>query len=197
MKILAFVDLHGSKKALSGIVERAKKKDIDAVVCAGDFTIFQHGIELILSKLNHIGKPVLFVHGNHEDDRDVRRLCTLFRNCYFIHNNKFRIGEYLFIGWGGGGFSFKDKELEEHFRKFKGMIKEGDKVVFVTHAPPYGTRVDRIMNEHAGNKTIRKFIERFKPILTVCGHLHECIGNDKIGKTFVINPGYKGKVISI
>jgi hypothetical protein len=197
MKILAFVDLHGNKKALEKIIHRANKKDIEMVVCAGDFTIFGQGEEIILSKLNRIGKPVLFVHGNHEDDDILRKRCYLLKNCYFIHKNKFRKNSYLFIGWGGGGFSFRDREFEEHLKKFKHLIKKDDKVILVTHAPPYKTKIDNIMGEHAGNKSIRKFIEEVKPLLVISGHLHECVGYDKIGRTLVINPGYKGRVIII
>ena len=197
MKILAFVDLHGNKKALEKIIDRAKKKDIDLVVCAGDFTIFSEAEDLILSRLNKIGKPVLFIHGNHEDPSELRKGCSLFKNCKFIHRSAFRHDEYLFLGWGGGGFSFRDKEFEKNVKRFRNMIKKDDKVVLVTHAPPYGTKIDDIFGEHAGNKSIRKFIEKVKPVLAVSGHLHECVGEDKIKGTRVINPGYKSKVIII
>ena len=75
------------------------------------------------------------------------------------------------------------------------MIKKENKIILVTHAPPYKTKIDEIWGEHAGNKSIRKFIEQTKPVLAVSGHLHECVGGDMIRKTRVINPGYKGKVI--
>lgn len=196
MKALIFVDMHGNKSALKRIISRAKKKYIDLVICAGDFTIFGESQDLILSRLNKIGKPVLFVHGNHEESGGLRKSCGLFKNCYFIHNRKFRRNNYLFIGWGGGGFAFKDKGLEKNVKKFKRWIKKADKVVFVTHAPPYKTKVDKIFKEHAGNKSIRRFIESAKLEWNVCGHLHETAGKqDRIGKTKIINPGYKGKVI--
>jgi Icc-related predicted phosphoesterase len=77
------------------------------------------------------------------------------------------------------------------------MIKK-DKVILVTHAPPYNTKVDRINGNLCGNKSIRNFISEVKPVLAVCGHLHETAGKrDKIGKTLVINPGYKGMVIDL
>ena len=75
MKILVSADIHGNKKALKDIVSRAKKKDIDMVIDAGDFTIFGEEQEKILSKLNKIKKPELIVHGNHEDDGELRKDC--------------------------------------------------------------------------------------------------------------------------
>jgi len=77
------------------------------------------------------------------------------------------------------------------------MIKGGDTVILVTHAPPYNTKVDQILEEHAGNKSLRKIIQEIQPALVVCGHLHECVGKDYIGKTLVINPGYKGRIVSL
>ncbi|MEE9525401.1 MAG: metallophosphoesterase [Candidatus Woesearchaeota archaeon] len=197
MKVLTFVDLHGSKAGLRSIVSRAKKGDVDVIVCAGDFTIFGEEQKEILSRLDKIGKPVLIIPGNHEDPEELRKDCRKFENCKYIHKSAFRLSNYLFIGWGGGGFSFRDKSFEKNVKRFRNMIKEKDKVVLVTHAPPYKTKIDEIYKEHAGNKSYRKFIEKFRPVLSVSGHLHECIGQDKIGKTKVINPGYKGKVIVI
>jgi len=196
MKILVFADMHGNKKALKDIILRAKKKDVDLIVNAGDFSIFGDEQEKILSKLNKIEKPILIIHGNHEDDSELRKICKKLKHCYFIHNKKFKKNNHVFIGWGGGGFSFRDRGFEKNITKFKKWSKD-NKVVLVTHAPPYKTKVDKIHKEHAGCKSIRKFIESVKPELTVCGHLHECKGEDKIKGSLVINPGYKGKVVEI
>ena len=197
MKILTFVDLHGNKKALDKIISRGKKKDIDLLVCAGDFTIFEEAQDMIMTKLDKVGKPVLFVHGNHEDASEVRKSCKKTKNCKFIHKSAFRFENYLFLGWGGGGFSFRDRGFEKEVKRFRNMIKKDDMVVLVSHAPPFKTKIDDIFGEHAGNKSLRKFIEKVKPVLAVSGHLHECVGEDKIGKTKVINPGYKGKVVTL
>jgi Icc-related predicted phosphoesterase len=102
------------------------------------------------------------------------------------------------MGYGGGGFSFIDKKFEKIAKRFKKLIKKDDKIILVSHAPPYGTKVDMIGREHCGNKSIRKFVDKEKPDLVICGHLHECAGKeDKIGKTRIVNPSYKGKVIEI
>lgn len=194
MKILAFVDLHGNKSALKKIVSDGK--NVDVIVCAGDLTIFGQEEDKILRELNNIGKPVLMIHGNHEDESELRRDCSRLRNLYFIHNRKFKFDGYIFVGWGGGGFSFKDRELERNMSKFKKWC-ENYEVILVTHAPPYNTKIDKIWNEHAGSKTVRKAIERLKPVLNICGHLHETVGEDKIKNCKVVNPGYKGKIIEV
>lgn len=195
MKLLAFVDLHGSKPAMKRIQHLAKKVDI--VICAGDHTIFSHSEREILSQLNKISKPVLIIHGNHEDAYELKKDCKLFKNLYFVHAEKYRVNDYLFLGWGGGGFSYVDKGFERYSKKASKWIKEGDKVVLITHAPPYKTKIDNIGGESAGNKSIRKFIEKAQPILAISGHLHECVGEDTIKKTRLVNPGYKGKILNV
>ena len=196
MKILAFVDLHGSAKSLKRIVEKAKNCDV--VVCAGDLTVFGADIDFIVGELNKTGKPSLFVHGNHEDDASFRKSCSLFKNAKFIHNSSYRYGDYLFIGWGGEGFSRTSAGLEKESKRLTALIKKGDKVIFVSHAPPYATNLDYIYEEHHGNKTIKEFVKDIQPNLVICGHFHELAGKeDFIGKIKMVNPGKDGKIIEI
>ena len=75
-------------------------------------------------------------------------------------------------------------------RKAYKEIADQKITLFVTHAPPYGTKTDLLPSgDHAGSTSIRKIIEEFQPTLNVCGHIHESRGVDKIGKTKVVNPG--------
>ena len=73
-----------------------------------------------------------------------------------------------------------------------------EKMVFVTHGPPADTKVDLLQEHHVGSIDYRKFVERIKPKLHICGHLHETVGvTDKIGETKVVNPGLDGMVIEL
>ena len=82
--------------------------------------------------------------------------------------------------------------------KYKAKMKGYDKVVFVTHQPPYGTKIDKVYGHFAGNKSFTGFIKETQPILAISGHLHETAGKkDMIGKTLVINPGPKGTLIKL
>ena len=104
---------------------------------------------------------------------------------------------YCLGGYGGGGFSMVDKEFEKISKKFEKEIKKNKdkKVILVTHAPPYKTNIDRIIEDPCGNKSIKNFILKVKPNLVIAGHIHECAGKeDKVGKTEVMNPGPYGKI---
>ena len=200
MKILAFVDVHGSLKALKKIKEKSKKADI--IVCAGDISIFENNLDKLLHQLNKLKKTVLIIHGNHEDENDLKELSLLFDNIHYIHKKSFVKENYLFLGYGGGGFSMIDKDFNKVSKKFKKTIEkfnqENKKIMLVTHAPPYKTKIDRVSGESCGNKNIKKFILKCKPDLVISGHLHENAGKeDKVGKSIVINPGPYGKIINI
>lgn len=196
MKLLAFVDLHGNLSALKEIAKKAKKSDL--IVCAGDISTFQQNLDFLLDALNGIGKPVLIIPGNHEDDITLESACFNYKNLKFLHARGYRTNNYLFFGYGGGGFSVEDEAFEQLSDEFKKEIKKGEKVVLITHAPPYGTKVDVIAREHRGNKAITRFINDVHPIVVVCGHLHETAGKiDKRGNTIIINPGPRGKIIEI
>lgn len=201
MKLLAFTDIHGSVPALKRIEQKVKTQNPDLLVCAGDISIFEHGIVGIMRRLNKLNKKIVIINGNHEDASTFIKYSKLFKNISFIHKKHFTAGNVLFLGYGGGGFSAVDREFEKISRtKFKKIIKsnKGKKIILVTHAPPYRTMLDKLAHGHSGNKSIRHFIEKNKVDLLICGHLHENFGReDKIGKTKVINPGPFGKIIEV
>ena len=113
MKLLAFTDTHGSLSAFKRIKQRIKSQNPDLLVCAGDISIFEHGIVGVLRRLNGLGKKIIMVHGNHEDDATFRKLSKIFKNILFIHKHHFIQNNVLFLGYGGGGFAMTDKEFEK------------------------------------------------------------------------------------
>ena len=201
MKILAFTDTHGSLLALRRIEQKVRTQKPDLLVCAGDISIFEHGIVGIARRLNKLNKKIIMIHGNHEDESTIRKLSKLFKNIIFIHKKHYVEDDILFLGYGGGGFTLIDREYERIANaKFKKIIKanKGKKIILVTHAPPYKTRLDKLIQGHNGNKSIRHFIEKNRIDLLICGHLHENFGKeDKIKKTKIVNPGPFGKIVEV
>ncbi len=202
LRVLAFSDLHGSEKALNAIAKKAKKADI--VVCAGDFTVFENNILRIMRKLDAIGKPVMLVHGNHEDEMLVAEICKTLKNVKFVHRKIYcdnEFSDYVFVGHGGEGFDAVSEDFERFARgisfRLQQLRKKGKKIIFITHQPPHGTKLDYIWTHH-GNKSYARFVKKFQLLLHVCGHLHETQGKkDRIGKTLIINPGPKGEILTV
>jgi len=69
------------------------------------------------------------------------------------------------------------------------------RTVYILHSPPFGTRLDLIQGgKSAGSRSIKTFIEKNQPLLTLHGHIHESpelsgAYMDRIGETLSINPG--------
>lgn len=84
--------------------------------------------------------------------------------------------------------------IEEDLMKLK-KLSDPKKTFYIIHAPPFNTKLDIItLGAHVGSKSIRKFIEKEQPPLTLHGHIHESpqmsgSWKDKIGKATCINVG--------
>ncbi|MFH1425447.1 MAG: metallophosphoesterase [archaeon] len=111
----------------------------------------------------------------------------------------------VLIGMRGHSFTgrVKSKAFKKHrkiidklFKKFKKENKRG-KLIFVSHTPPYNTKLDKISKKahplvagkHHGSKLARRVINTHQPILNLCGHTHESFGKDKIKRTICVNTG--------
>ncbi|MBN2141862.1 metallophosphoesterase [Candidatus Woesearchaeota archaeon] len=196
MRILAFTDHHGDAHALAKVKKKSKKADL--ILCGGDITIFENHLKRIVRELNGLGKKVLLIHGNHEDERTLRKECEHHRNLTFLHKKFYEQDDVLFVGYGGGGFAPRDGEFEEFSKKIKTRHKKGQKLVVILHGPPHGTKVDIVMGDHVGSKSYANFIRKQKPDLVICGHIHDCNHrHDMIGKSIVVNPGPDGKMMDL
>lgn len=92
------------------------------------------------------------------------------------------------------------KKLREHeYEKLKQFFtkEKAGRTIILSHDPPYGTKLDKItwkksprFGEHLGTDQLKLFVQKFQPLLWVCGNIHEGRGIIKIGRTFVVNTGY-------
>jgi len=198
MKILAFADMHGSKKALKQVLKKAKGAEL--VICCGDLTIFEQFLKKWLKDLNHLKIPVLIIPGNHENSRVLKKACSYFENIIYMDARAFESDDFIILGAEGNGFSMVDKAFDKVAKGFYKILKNNKKkYILMTHAPPYDTKLDRLFDGgHCGNKSIRKFILKSKPSFAFSGHIHENNGKkDKLGRTTIINPGPHGMLVSV
>ncbi|HYD03634.1 MAG TPA: metallophosphoesterase [Alphaproteobacteria bacterium] len=201
MKVLFFVDTHGLR-SLDRIGEKAK--DADLLVCCGDITNFEMELHEVLNKLNSFNKPLILIHGNHESE-SLGQDCQKFSNIHFIHNSYYIYNDLIFYGYGGGGFSQRDSNFRRNadifMQEFPNICKKDGKsyrLILLTHAPPFETKVDNKYGQHVGNKDIKEFIINYKPMLAVSGHIHETAGADEtINGTRMFNPGSNGMMINL
>lgn len=200
MKILAFTDLHLSKEHFKKLKRKVFFNRPNIIVCAGDISIFEQGLKEVLDKLSKLKEKIIMIHGNHEEDTVMKKLCEKHENIIFIHKKHYEEQGVIFLGYGGGGFSSIEKGFSKTGKNFSKIIKKNPekKIVFITHAPPYNTKLDIIIDESCGNKTFRQFIEKNRVDIAISGHLHENFGKeDKINDTLILNPGPSGKIIKL
>lgn len=84
--------------------------------------------------------------------------------------------------------------IKEDFKIIE-KLTDPKKTIYLIHTPPNDTNLDIISNGlHVGSKSVRQFIERTQPYLTLHGHIHESPDisgsfKDIIGETICINVG--------
>ncbi len=203
MKILAFTDLHAGITAYKKLKEKIKKHKPDYIFCLGDFTIFEQNIEPVIQKISQLKKPVYILHGNHEMGNVVKKLCAKYSNLIYAHKKIIKLEDYKIVGHGGGGFYGqgklrKDQEFEEFITKNKTKLK--GQLILLTHAPPAHTKLDYLdwLEDHVGCPSYKSFIDKYKPVLALSGHIHETFGiKEKIGKTLISNPGPEGIIFKL
>ena len=198
MKLLAFTDVHQNKKALLNIKEKARREKPDFLVCCGDLSIFGNGLEESAKFLNNLNIKTLIIPGNHETPEEIKELCLENKNFINIHQGAYEYHNYIFFGWGTGGFSSREEKFERIAKQFKKSYEKTKKLIFITHAPIYNTKLDHLSMGHRGCKSTREFVEETNPVLVLCGHFHEKFRKqDKIGKTLIVNPGDDGMIIEL
>jgi len=194
MKIVAFSDIHGK---YGKIMEFLKHNHVDLVILTGDITHFGPSelAEEILNEIGSFNVPVLAIPGNCDP-------INLYGNidnskAINIHGRSVTINNVGICGFGGSNptpfktpLEFEEIEIYDKAKGVMEEIKDSKITLFITHAPPIGTKADVLPSgDHVGSESLRKVIEEFQPTLNVCGHIHESRAVDKIGKTTVINPG--------
>lgn len=194
MKILAVSDLHGNIKP---ILHYLKDNKVDLIIIAGDITHFGPAElgEDILNEICSFQVPVMAIPGNC--DPGSLHINIDNSQAVNLHARGMVIKNIGVCGFGGSNptpfntpLEFEEIQIYDEAKKALEGVKEEKITLFVTHAPPYGTKTDLLPSgEHVGSKSIRKIIEELQPTINICGHIHEARGTDKIGNTEIINPG--------
>ena len=194
MKIIAISDIHGK---YIKIIDYLKKNTVDLIILTGDITDFgPHELaEEILNEISSFDIPVLAIPGNCDPINLYESIDN--SKAVNIHGKSVTIKNIGICGFGGSNptpfntpLEFDEIEIYNNARTVMEEIKNHEITLFVTHAPPLGTKTDLLPSgKHVGSESLRRIIEEFQPSINLCGHIHESRAIDKIGKTSIINPG--------
>lgn len=193
MRLLVVSDMHGNLQAVEKLKHKFTEAGIDLVVACGDFTDDGDiGIAAEMLELLEKIARVVAVPGNM-DSKEI--IGVLEKRGVNLHKKKLKINGFTFVGLGGAKpvstyYRFNLGELEA--KKYLERLLEGAKgnVVLVMHAPPYGLKMNRTASGvQLGTQALRDAIEKYSPLLCVCGHVHESFGEERVGATLCINIG--------
>jgi len=157
------------------------------------------------------------------------KILKKYKNIHRFDYSYLKFRDYVFIGMRGHSipgrvkskaFRKHKKILDKIFNKFKKENKE-KRVIFVSHNIAYKTKLDKISTKnqkaalkwyygkkfnkkkkykrHYGSKMARRIVNQYHPLLHIGGHIHEGRGKQKLGKSWLINPGsaHEGKAAII
>ncbi len=194
MNIIALADIHGEVSRVREFV--SQKPSADLILLVGDITHFRGVKEAaqILDLLKQTRIPLLAVSGNC-DFYEVDGF--LIQEGIGIHGRWVSHGGITFVGLGGSliwhGQSpneLSEEAYETLLSRLAPELPSNQPVILVSHQPPFGTDTDLASNgKHTGSRSIRKFIEEYKPLICFTGHIHEAVGIDRISPTRIINSG--------
>jgi len=200
MRILAAGDIHGDTSLVKKLAEKAEEEHVDLVVLCGDLTMAESSTKNLIGPFLKKHKKVVIIPGNHETVATTDFLAQ-FYGVKNLHGYSLKYDKVGIFGAGGaniGLFQITEKEIYDLLKKGFEDIKDLQKKIMVTHVHPSETKMEKLTTIFEGSSGVRKAIDRFKPDILLCSHVHEAEGiEETVGKTKVINVGRRGKIIDI
>lgn len=205
LKVLFLSDAHAEVDSVRRLVGKVRDEKPDLVVFAGDIS-HQGNLEMakeIIAELEKLNVKIIAVPGNM-DSKEI--LEFLEEKGMSIEKKIVNVKGYVFAGLGGAIAHNKIYPYnlgELNAKKVLDEILKGSdakKTILVTHSPPKDTKLDLAGGKvHIGSKEIGKAIEKYQPLLSVFGHVHEAEGEIMIGNTLCIslNPAMHGKALIV
>jgi Icc-related predicted phosphoesterase len=210
-------DIHGNGSFIERALEKAAQHKVKAVVLNGDITPDEYFLDILgqrsffedyLTPLfkkfrkKHGTVEIFVLMGNHDYSVNMDVFYEAEKKGIFnaLHERVHALGPYMIVGYsfinpaGTMDWEKPEPELRKDLERLRKRL-DFARTVFVSHAPPYGTKLDvRYGRRHVGSTAIRDFIKAYQPHLALHGHIHESpklTGSmtDTIGRTVCINPG--------
>jgi Icc-related predicted phosphoesterase len=194
VNLLLFSDLHADADAARRLVDLARRADV--VVGAGDFGNARRQLRVCLDVLKTIDRPAVLVAGNNESTDELADACRDWPTAHVLHGRAVTLAGVTFFGIGGGipvtpfgswSYDFNEEEATDLLASCPAGC------VLVSHSPPKGA-VDRNgRGQSLGSVAVRQAVERLRPALVVCGHIHGSAGKQALlGSSPVVNAGPDG-----
>ncbi len=170
------------------------------VIVTGDLTVTGGVLQArrVMEALTALHPNVLAQFGNMDRPEVSDWLDDIDRN---LHGRVREIApDTAVMGVGGSTFTpfgtpgeFPESYFAERLESMWYEARRYRRTVLVSHNPPADTRCDLAGGRtHVGSVAVREFILERRPDICLCGHIHESVAADRLGRTLVVNPGSLG-----
>jgi Icc-related predicted phosphoesterase len=171
MRILTVADEEA--KYLYDFYQSGRLDEYDLIISCGD--LHRHYLEFLVT-MAHC--PVLYVHGNHDEDYDKYPPggCECIEDQIFVYKGVRILGLGGSFKYRDGTHMFTEGQMRRRIRRlwFQLWRHKGFDIL-VTHAPAYGVN-DLDDLPHRGFECFLKLLEKFKPKYFIHGHVHRNYG---------------------
>jgi Icc-related predicted phosphoesterase len=169
-------------------------------------------MEMADERLRPLDKPAFWMLGND----DPPSLDEPLKNAPWGEHAEGRLipidDDHLLASWGWANptpwDSFREMSEDDLTREFEQLFAQASdphRIVFNAHVPPFDTGLDeapmldanltvtqqagQVKLGPVGSRAVRGAIERYQPVVSLHGHVHESAGFRRIGETMAVNPG--------
>jgi Icc-related predicted phosphoesterase len=186
---------------------------IDNVLIALMTARLERWLQLADERLRPQGLDIFWMLGND----DPPELAALFDNAPWGHQAEDHVLQLDEQGHQLASFGYSnltpwdsyremtEDDLFSRLEQLCGRLDDPETSVFNFHVPPYGTGLDeapvldselrvqtavgQVKMAAVGSTAVKEVIERFQPLASLHGHVHESAGFRRLGRTVAINPG--------
>ena len=193
MRLLCITDVHGHRRMFERIL--INEPEPAALIIGGDLTNFgppQEAEALIEEALWHC--PTIFAVAGNCDSPAIDAM--LARRGISLHRHGKELQGFGFFGlsamppWRGDMYEFTEEQLDGFLAEGHAQVRNSSRFILVSHPPPCNTKVDRNAGgKQLGSTSVRAWMDKIKPALLVCGHIHEARGVDEVNGTVIVNCG--------
>jgi uncharacterized protein len=188
---IALPDIHDQSEVLEKIGYELHRTDV--ILLPGDMTNGKMAHLLRLIDILEEHNDFYYAVPGNLDTQEM--LAHLAREGFGLHRRHEMIDDLALLGVGGalpflGKFVFSEEQFAQYLNDTLVDLPPNSPSILVCHQPPHNTLCDKLGNgDHVGSHAVREFIERVQPLICFCGHIHEAIDVDRIGQTYIVNPG--------
>ncbi len=192
-------------------LEQGPQEKVEEVFAKLECQMLQEWLDLIPKKLTN--EVRVLIHPGNDDKFELDDVLKNSSNCIFAEESVVTLDsehEAACLGWSNptpwnSPRECSEEELMMKLEKLASQVKNVRNSLFCLHCPPFESQIDnaplldkdlrpvlrggRPVYVPVGSKSVRAIIEKHQPLLGMHGHIHECRGFMRIGRTQCMNPG--------